>query len=823
MRAFLGAWWQDLRYAVRMLAKNPGFTAVAVVTLALGIGANTTIFSLANAILLRPMAGKNPGELVSVYTSDFSGPPYGSSSYPDYRDFRAQSQEVLTGLAACTPFPISWRSGERTEVVFAELVSANYFGVLGVEPLRGRMFLPEEDAATPSGPVVVASHGFWQKRFGGDPNLVGQSVILNGLAYTVVGVAPPAFTGGLRVLQVDLWVPSVMQPQAMPGNDRLDNRGARSYMLFGRLRPGVTQQQAQTRFTVLAGQLQSAYPDEWTDLRKQGRRITLVEESRSRVPPQVFLPVTGFLGLLLAVVGAVLLIACANLASLLLARATARRKEVAIRLAMGAGRWRLVRQLLTESWVLSMLGGAAGLLVAAWVTGLVALFRPPVPVPIALDLRPDFRVLLFTFAAATLTTLAMGIAPALQATRGEITAALKETRIVGGGRRRWSLRNLLVAGQTAACLVLLIGAGLLLRSLQKAYSLDLGFDPDRMALLQFELKLLGVDEPRGRLLQEQIVERAGAIPGVRSAVLAEVPLLGLEAQQRRGFEVEGYAPRTNEDLELHNNTVGPGYFAALGIRLLRGREFTPQDRTGAAPVVIVNEAFARRYWPGQNPLGKRLRSGRDRMEVISVAANARYVSFSDDSLPVVFQPLLQYYSSSATLHVRTAGDPAAFLPALRRELLQVEKNLPVMASLTMWDNVGTSLLPARAAGVVFGVFGLLALVLAAVGIYGVTAYAVSQRTAEIGIRMAMGAGPREAVKLILRQGLRLWLWGAAVGLALAIGVTRFLSSLLYGVSALDPVAFAAVLVMLLAVAALACYVPARRAARVDPMTALRYE
>ncbi|HVQ30301.1 MAG TPA: ABC transporter permease, partial [Vicinamibacteria bacterium] len=659
----------DLRHATRVLAKNPGFAAVAVLSLGLGIGANATIFSFLNAIFLRPLPVQDPDRVVAVFTSDFSGPPYGGSSYPDYLDFQ-QKTDAFAGLAAYTVAPMSLSEGSRTDRVFGELVTANYFAVAGLQASQGRLFHPVEDHAPDATPAVVVSDGFWRRRFGADPALVGKAVTLNGHPFTVVGIAPRGFTGLMRGLAVDLWVPMTMAG-AIPSSDKLDGRGNRWLLILGRLKPGLTAEAAAAQLAVLAAQLQKAYPDNWTDVKKKQRLITVVPESRARLFPEVRGAVLGFLALLLAVVGLVLLMACTNVASLLLARATARRREIAVRLSLGASRGRIVQQLLTESLLLSFLAAVVGIVVAVWATDLVMALRPPVPLPVALDIRLDLRVVGFTVLLSLLTALLFGLAPALQASRPELLPALKGGSTAGDhAASRWSPRRLLVMAQMAMSLVLLIGAGLFLQSLGNAHRIDLGFESANLLLLSLDVRLNGYDEPRGQKLYEQLLERANALPGVRSASLAtEVPL-GLGGS-RRGISIEGYEPPSGEDMGVHTTTVGPDYFRTMGIPLTRGRDFTAADRAGSPGVVVVNEAFARRYWPDQDPIGKRVTMGNRNgtpAQVVGVVKDGKYVTLGEDPTPFFYVPFLQRYESDATLHVRTTGDPRALVETMRREV-----------------------------------------------------------------------------------------------------------------------------------------------------------
>jgi predicted permease len=814
---------QDLRHAARLLRKSPGLTATVVVTLGLGIGAGTTIFSFVSALLLKPLPVAEPASVVAVFTSDHSGPRYGWSSYPDYLDF--EKTDVFAGLAAHTVAPLSLTQGGHTDRVFGELVTANYFVVAGVGASRGRLLVPE-DGLPGAPPVLVVGDALWRRAFAADPGLVGRSVTLNGQPFSVVGIAPRGFAGMTRGMAVDLWVP-VTAPGAIPSADRLDNRGSRWLLVLGRLKPGVAARDAEARLAVLAGQLQQAYPDNWTDVRRSRRVISVVPESQARIFPQARGAVVGFLGLLLAVVGLVLMIACSNVASLLLARAGARRRETAVRLALGASRGRLVRQLLTESLVLSLLAGALGVLLASWATDLLMALRPPVPFPVALDLELDGGVLAFSLTLAILTGLGFGLVPALQASRAELLPALKD-ETPGSGRASAAYRRPLVVAQMAMSAVLLIGAGLFLQSLRNAHAIDPGFDPGHLLLLSTDLRLNGYPEPAGRDFYRRLLERAGALPGARAASLATGVPLGL-GSRRRNVAIEGYQPAAGEDMEVHTNSVGPGYFRTMGVALARGRDFGASDGPGAPGVAIVNEAFARRYWPGQDPIGKTLRLGSrgrpaaEPFTVVGLARDGKYVTLGEEPKPFFYVPFLQLYEAEAVLHVRTQGDPRALVAALRREVQALDPSVPIYDVKTMTDHLGVALLPARLAAGLLGAFGVLAIVLAALGLYGLMAHSVSQRTRELGIRMALGARAADLLSMVLGQGLGLTGLGVAAGLPLAFAVTRLAANLLYGISPTDPLTFTGIALLLAATALLASYVPARRATRVDPIVALRYE
>jgi predicted permease len=818
--------WLDLRYGARMLLKNPGFTLIAVVTLALGVGANSVIFSLVNALLLRPLPVEKPERIAAVYTSDFSSTQYGGSSYPDYVDFRDRNQ-VFSGTVAYMPTAFSLNVDGTNERSFGEVVSGNYFSTLGVRPALGRGFLPEEDRTPGERAVVVIGHKLWQNRFGGDPAVVGRAIKLNGHSFTVVGVAPEKYSGLIRGIASDLWVPAMMIKQAAPGGDYLVERGDRGFLVMGRLKPGVTFYQAQADFRRIAEQLFKEWPQQWTNVRNQSRVISLLPEGQARILPDLRTPVVIFMSLLMTVVGLVLLIACANVANLLLARATARRKEIAVRLSLGASRGRLIRQLITESLSLSLLGGVAGLLIGVWGTDLLMAFKPPAPVPIEIDLGADWRVLGFTFGLSLLTGVLFGLAPALAASRPDLVASLKDE--AGGATGRGRLRGALVIAQVALSLMLLVCSGLFIRSLRNASSVDPGFDADNLLAMSMDLQLQGYTEPAGRDFSRQLLDRVRALPGIVSASMADDLPLGSGA--RRAITVEGYTAQPGDSTEVNSSSVAPGYIETLGVPLLRGRAFNEQDREGSPGVVMVNEAFARRYWSGQEPIGKRVQMGVARsgandspyLEVVGVVKDGKYVTLGEEATPFFYLNLAQRSQSSPTLIVRTSGNPLDYLPAVRGEVAALDKNLPLYDVKTMRQHLGLALLPVRLAGSVLGVFGVVALIMAAAGIYGVMAYSVAQRTREIGVRMALGASAGAVLRLVTRQGMKLTLAGMAIGLAVSLALTRLIKVMLFGVSATDPLTFIVVPLSLIMVALLACWIPARRAARVDPMVALRVE
>jgi predicted permease len=676
--------------------------------------------------------------------------------------------------------------------------------------------------------VVVLSAGFWRRRFGADPQTVGRVVSLNGRPYTIVGVGPTGFTGLLRGVSPDLFVPLAMQDAL--GGGALEERGNRGLMLVGRLRPGLGVEQVRADLDRIASRLHAAHPQAWTNRLGTRREVSVLAEGASRLPPQAAAPVSAFLALLSAGVGLVLVVACSNVAGMLLARARARRREVAIRVALGARRGHLVRQLMIESLLLSLGAGALGVLLAAWAVRLIVAFQPPLPVTLALGLGLDGRVLLFSALVSMLTALAFGLLPALHASRPDPMEALKTA---GGDaparRRRVALRDALVASQVAVCLVLLVGAGLFLRSLAAARRIQPGFDPRGVLAFALDLGAQGLAEAQGRAFLTQLRERLSALPGVEEVSLASRVPLSLGGG-RRGLEIEGYAPGPGEDMEVHYSVVGPGYFRTMRSPLARGRDLTEAD-AGGPGVVVVNEAFVRRYWPGQSGLGRRVLvprsvAGRDEqapMEVVGVARDGKYDTLGEEPTPFVFYAHGPLYEAEVSVLLRASGSPAALAGAVRREVAAFDPTLPVFDVKTLEQHLGTALFPVRAAATVLGLMGALALVLAAVGLYGVLAYAVTRRTREIGVRMALGAHRADVVAMVLRGGLRLTAAGAAVGLVAAVAVTRFLAFLLYGVSPLDPLTLAGVVALLASVALLAAVVPARRAAAVEPMAALREE
>jgi len=817
---------KDIRYGIRSLLKKPGFTTVAVLALALGIGANSTIFSLANSVFLRQLPVPQSNRLVWLFTDRDN-----NVSYPDYVDYAHQT-DIFSGVLAYDWVALNLGSSGQADRVEGALVSANYFDVLSVKPEMGRTFLSDEDKTPGAAPVAVISHALWRDHFGSDPGVIGKTVVLNGQQFAVVGVAPAGFVGTEEAFPRDIWIPLSMRAQLRPeaiafgGNqNQLTDRNARWFTTMARLKPDVSLRQAQARMDYLAGQLAKAHPET-----NANRHIDVYVAGNGRpVFRTLLLPVTW---ILLATVGLVLLIACANVANLLLARSTSRRKEIAIRLALGASRGRLVRQLMTESALLAFLGGCAGLVLSFWTTNLLMAFKPSVPLPININVSTDWRVLAFTFLFSLLAGILFGLVPALQASKPDVVPVLKDERSAFSHRYRlFSLRNVLVIAQVAMSLVVLVAAGLFLRSLRNAQAISPGFDATQVLAMSLATGSQGYDETKSRLFYQQLVNRVQALPGVQSASIAQSsPLSYLYSPALAAPTiVEGHEPPAGENPPIiGNNTVGPNYFQTLGIPLLRGRDFTTEAREGSPKVAIINETMARRFFANEEPLGRRVRIMRRggqsvSCEIIGVVRDSKYLSLGEDAAPFLFLPYSQNSSPVMTLLVRANGNPKNLTAAVRHEVQTLDDNLPPFNVVTLTENVDISLFPARFGALLLGGFGLLALVLAIVGIYGVMSYSVGQRTHEIGIRMALGAQVNNVLRLVVGQGMLMASLGVAVGLAAAFALTRVVKSLLYGVSATDLATFTGIALLLMVVALLACYLPARRAAKVDPMATLRYE
>jgi predicted permease len=788
---------QDLRYAFRTLRHSPGFALAAVATLALGIGANSTVFSAANALLLKPGQGDRPESLVRVYQGD-----HGPLGYAQYLAIREEGR-ALAGLVGERQATLGMVDGGASERVFGLLVSGDYFSVLGVPAREGRVLRAADDVAPGASPVVVLGHAFWLRRFGGDPGVVGRTIRLSGRPYTVVGVAARGFTAAYPERAPDVYAP-LAEMEPLTGLKR-EQVGGGIYST-GRLRPGVSRQAAAAALGAVARRLDREGPGE----RSEPLRFR-VDEARG-LPAELRPAAAMAAAVLLLVVGAVLMIACANLANLLLARSTARGREIGVRMAMGAGRGRIVRQLMAESLLLALAGAALAFGVTFWTANLLLRFLPP-DAEITLDFSPDARVALFTGVVAVAATVAFGLVPALRASRPNVMAVLRDEAAAPRSSR---LRGALVVGQVALCTVLVGGAALFLRGLGNAGRLDPGFDPRPVLDLPVDLGLRSYSEERGRDFYRRLVSDVSALPGVRSAALGRVVPLGGTSMET-SFRTEGAGG--GAQVHTYMNVVGPAYFRTLGIPLARGREIAASDRD----VVVVNEALAARTWPGGEALGRRIDYGGRQRTVVGVARNAGYVNRGEAPRPTLYLSAADGYSPEMTLHVRTAGDPAGLRAAVRAVAEALDPALPLEQPRPMPSDMAVSLTAARASAVVLAVFGVLALLLAAVGIYGVVAFTVSRRTREIGIRMALGATAGAVLRGVLGGSLRLVGAGLVVGLLAALGAGKAAQSMLYGVGAADPALLLGTPLLLGSVGLLASYLPARRAAATHPGLALRAE
>jgi putative ABC transport system permease protein len=814
----------DIRFAFRMLVKYPAFSIVAFLALVLGIGANTTVFGIINTLLLRPLPVGHAEGVVKVFTTDNHIPGNQAMSYLNFQDY-AKQNTAFSSMAAYTFAGMGMARGSDTLNVAGLLVTGNYFDLLQVKPYLGRTFLPEEDS-TPNGhPVVVLGYNFW-KKIGGDPAIVGTPVTLNGHAFTVIGVAPAAFTGVDIGFSPDLWVPMTMHKWVRPGGDSwFELRRALLLNVIARLKPGVTISEAQAQMRTIAKQLERAYPD----VNKE-RSIALMSLEAAKAqglggPGNEDLARNVSL-LLLVASGSILLIACSNVANLLLARSTARRREMAVRLALGAGRKRIVRQLLTESILLGVLGGLGGVLLAYCLGDVLVALLPPTPFPIALNPQPDWRVLIFSFVIAVLSGVLFGLAPAMQISRWNLTQGLRERASTGGGAvTRVNLRSLLVIAQIAVSLLLLIGSGLFLKSFYKAQAIDPGFRTDNLDIVSINPVLAGYDSDRALQVVRAILDQVRNDPRVAGADVNNwIPLLGGEA---RTIVIDGRDPNDEHNRRFANySPITPGYLKTMGIPLLRGRNFEKQDmEKSAARVAIIDETMAKQFWPNENALGRRFRfiTEKDPIEVIGIARNSKAVTLGEVPNPMVYWPLKEITDAGITVFVHTTGSPGMMLSQIRRIVRDVDVHIPITYEKTIRDHMAVALWPSWMGAMLLGSLGLLAFILASMGVYGVMAYSVGQRTRELGIRMALGAQTGQVIQLVLRQGMLLAAIGLAFGLFAAFWSTRLAGSLLYGVNPNDPVIFMGVTSLLAFAAFAACYFPARRALKINPVTALRSE
>jgi putative ABC transport system permease protein len=820
----MGSFGRDLRFALRMLARSPGFATVAILSLTLGIGANTTIFTLAKAIFLHSLPVKNPSTLVRLFSTQESphGPTlqYLPSSYLNARDIR-EDNDVFSGLSIVIPSGDQLViSGHETNV-FVELVNANYFNILGVKPAAGRFFLPDEDQGDGAHPVAVLSYALWNRKFGANPKVIGSSIQLGEQAFTVIGVAPRSFHDMPGFGSPDVWMPIAMHDEVLTGTEKkwFHMRAARMVGMVARLKPGVTFAQANSSIQALDTHLVEEYP---TD--NSGRGVEMLPISETTIPPNersVFVRAGLLLGV---IVGLVLLIACANVANLLLARATQREREIAIRLSLGASRWRLTRQLLTESFVLALAAGALGIAFAYGGRNVIVSFLPA-GLSRVLNFSLDGRVLLFTVGLAVVATFIFGLAPALRATRTSRMQSLKDRADAPTGGVRWyGLRGILVMVQVTLSLIALVAAGLFIHSLSNAQNINPGFNVHHELLFFLNTRAAHYPQAQAKQFYQQVTERVRALPMVSDAAITDGPPFA-GAMELTTFRQGSNYNDPSEGQLTPVIAVQPGYFRTLGITLIRGRGFRESDNSTGAMVAVVNRALADNFWPGQDPIGKHLHFLQETWDVTVVGevSTVKYRTLGEPPRPIVYWPLKQHFSAFGFLIVHTNGPSSNSLPTIRATIQSVAPTIRLAQVLTVAELLRQSLMPPRIAAELLGAFGLLALVLAAIGTYGVMSYSVSQRTREIGVRMALGAQPADVLRLVLQTGMAMVLVGMAVGLAIATALTRSLDSLLYGIGWFDPLASLVTCALLILVALAACWVPARRAARVDPLVALRYE
>ena len=822
----------DVRFALRWLRRSPGFALVAVASLAVGIGFNTTLFAVVDALLFKPLPVRDIDRLVDVFTNgsaDTATFASSTSSYPDYLDLKSQS-EVFEDVCGYTSMFAPLNLADRSRLVLGEAVTGNYFRVLGVGAAIGRTLEPEDDAPS-ARKVAMVSYRYWTREFGGSPSALGKTITLRGDPFTIVGVAPAGFNGMFSILSPEIWIPvsaslpfepiGIHDTVPSPGAaTRLERRGDRWLWIRGRLKPGLSTAEASANVEVIMSRLVAAYP-----VTNKNRRMSAKATSDIHFHPAADRTLVPIAVGLMAVVGLVLLIACANVASMLLARASSRQREIGIRLAIGATRRRLVRQLLTESFVMSLIGAAAGVLVALWATRLLQSVPLPLPIPLSFDLRIDIRVLLFTLGATVVAGLLAGLAPALQASSPNVTLGLKgEALMTRSARRRWTPGDALVAAQIAVTAVLLIVAALLVRSVLAAERVDVGIDVQHLAVVSTDPAMAQYTDERTKRFWEEAVARVSAIPGVEAAALATRVPFSINFNRWSIWVPGRHQPGQSDTVEV--TAVSPGYFRAIGVRLVDGRFFTDDDRPETPSVAIVNETFARRYWPGLRAVGRTFRSriaDGPEFQIVGVVSDHKVNTIGEPPTPFLHLPRAQRPNSYSAIVARTRGDAAQLVRDINRELLALEPNLVFVENQTMRAEVGTTLFPIRASAWLVGLVGAMAMLLAAIGLYGVIAYSVARQTREIGIRMALGARPSTVLAQVMRHGLLVAAAGLIVGAALATAAARLIAGALYGIGTGDPVSWLSAVVLLLSVSALANFVPASRAARVDPSVALRTE
>jgi len=811
----------DLRLALRSLLKTPGFTLVAVLTLAVGLGAMTTVFSWIERVLLNPLPGvADAGRVVALETVTPSGERI-DTSYPDFRDYQSLAHS-LSGLLVYKEATLNFGTGERAERVWSQYVSGNFFTLLGIQPRLGRFFAPEDRADTPAASAVaILSENFWRQRLAADPRVIGRVIRLNQQEFTVVGIAPAEFPGSLNGLAFDLWLPLQLHSRLAGSGNWLEWRDSRPLHALARLAPGVTLEKARTELAGIARRIAAANPDSNKDI---GVTLLPIAKSKDGVHSRLALPLL----ILFGVCGLVLLIVCANLSNLLFVRACSRQREMCIRQALGAGWLRLLRQLLAESLLLSAVATGLTVVLTLWLTDALRFFVPAGTVPLAPLSQLDGRVLGLSAALAVAVTLAAGLAPALWAARADLVNVLRGGRGAGTSPRAEALRGAVVAAEVAVALVTLACAGLAIKSFAETKKARPGFDPDGVLLVGMKLNANGYTREQGQQFVVRLRERLAALPGVDAVALAENVPLGLDGGSWEDLAVPGYVPAADENMKIYRNLASPGYCRLMRIPVLEGREFLDSDDPKAPKAALVNETFARRFLGGPHALGRKFSmwNGTQVLTVVGVVADGKYHSLSENAQPYFYVALRQFYSPSTgfAVHLRVkAGDPLAQLPAVRREIRALDPAVPVFDTLSLQDYIGAARSAQKAAAEMLAVLSCLAVGLAALGLYGVLAFAVAQRTQEIGIRLALGALPRDIVRLVLRRGLGLVIAGLFAGLLAAIGTAHLLAHVLYGVSSSEPVLLAAIAGILASAALAACWLPARRAARVEPMAALRAE
>ena len=804
----------DLRYALRRSGKRPGFTLIAVLSLALGIGANTAIFSLVQEILLRDPPIAEPERVLEVYLTgpDFN---YWPLSTPDFRDFQSATQNVFSSSFGSVLTVVPRDRGDRVEPLVGEMVTGHYFTTLGLVPAAGRLLGPNDDVSPGGHPVAVLSYSYWERAYQKSPSAIGSDLRVNGRNFAIVGVAPREYEGALRGIAPSVYVPLMMINQLQPSTyDQLQSRGDHSTFVRARMRPGVTRAQADAVVASFVSDMKVRYRDDWP----QNGVSHTIALSDLIVNPMLDRFIVLAAGLLTVVVGLVLLIACANLASFLLAQARDRQREIAIRLAIGAGRAGLVRQLLTESVALALVGCVAAIGLAKLMLWALLNADLPLPIPVTVTATLNPTVLLFAIVIAVVAGVLFGLAPALQATRTDVISTIKSENTGGGPGRRITLRNTLVTGQVAISLVLTVTAGLLLRSMTARQTIDPGFGSEPTALMQFNIPADKYSEAEAVLLIKRLEERIARVAGVQAVGVTGNLHLNTLNTQTTGINVEGHQPPPGDDSFMIDRTrVDPGFFAAAGISITRGRNFDDNDRLGSPRVVIINQVMADRFWPGQDPVGRTFRSD-SVFTIIGVASNAKIRSLGEQPRSFIYYPYSQEPTYFMTLLARTSGSAEAAVPQVLAAAREVDPDLIIIDAKTMQRHLAIMLLPARMGAVIFGAFATLALVLALVGVYGVVSYAVSRRLREVGIRMSLGARPNEMVRLLMRSGFTLVGIGGVIGIAIALLTARVLTSVLYGIEPIDPLTFTVGPALLLAVGALAAWIPARRASKVNPAT-----